>query len=135
MDRIVITGGRTLNGKVSIAGAKNAALPLLASTLLSGGDCVLSNLPQVRDVTTMIKLLGLLGVTNHSESDSVTLNASMVTSTEAPYDLVKNHAGFGARVRTAPGEVWKSHGLAAWWMCYRNKIRQPAFKGVNGPWR
>ena len=78
-----------MKGKVSIAGAKNAALPLLASTLLSGGDCVLSNLPQVRDVTTMIKLLGLLGVTNQSEGDSVILNASVVTSTEAPYDLVK----------------------------------------------
>jgi len=78
-----------LKGTVTIAGAKNAALPILASTLLGGGDCVLSNLPHVRDVTTMIKLLGLLGVTNHVEKDSVILNASVVTSTEAPYDLVK----------------------------------------------
>jgi UDP-N-acetylglucosamine 1-carboxyvinyltransferase len=78
-----------LKGTVTIAGAKNAALPILASTLLGGGDCVLSNLPHVRDVTTMITLLGLLGVTNHVEKDSVVLNASVVTSTEAPYDLVK----------------------------------------------
>jgi UDP-N-acetylglucosamine 1-carboxyvinyltransferase len=89
LDRIVISGGFPLKGTVTIAGAKNAALPILASTLLSGGDCVLSNLPHVRDVTTMIKLLGLLGVTNHVEKDSVILNASVVTSTEAPYDLVK----------------------------------------------
>ena len=78
-----------MKGKVTIAGAKNAALPILASTLLGGGDCVLSNLPHVRDVTTMIKLLGLLGVTNHVENDSVLLNASDAISTEAPYDLVK----------------------------------------------
>ena len=78
-----------MKGKVTTAGAKNAALPILASTLLGAGDCVLSNLPQVRDVTTMIKLLGLLGVTNRVVKDSVTLNASEATSTEAPYDLVK----------------------------------------------
>ena len=89
MDRIVISGGLPLKGTVTIAGAKNAALPILASTLLGGGDCVLSNLPHVRDVTTMIKLLGLLGVTNHVEKGSVILNASVATSTEAPYDLVK----------------------------------------------
>jgi UDP-N-acetylglucosamine 1-carboxyvinyltransferase len=89
LDRIVISGGFPLKGKVTIGGAKNAALPILASTLLGGGDCVLSNLPQVRDVTTMIKLLGLLGVTNQVDKESVILNASVVTSTEAPYDLVK----------------------------------------------
>ena len=78
-----------LKGKVEIAGAKNSALPILASALLGGGDCVVSNLPCVRDVTTMIKLLGLLGVSTKSEGDSVILNASCVNSTEAPYDLVK----------------------------------------------
>ncbi len=78
-----------MKGQVTIAGAKNAALPILASTLLGGGDCVLSNLPHVRDVTTMIKLLGLLGVRNHVEKNSVLLNACEATSTEAPYELVK----------------------------------------------
>ena len=71
------------------AGAKNAALPILASALLGGGDCLVSNLPRVRDVNTMIKLLGLLGVSIKSEGDSVILNASTVNFTEAPYDLVK----------------------------------------------
>lgn len=89
MDRIIIAGGQTLKGTVTIAGAKNATLPILASALLGGGDCLVSNLPRVRDVTTMIKLLGLLGVSIRSEGDSVILNASTVNSTEAPYDLVK----------------------------------------------
>ena len=78
-----------MKGTVTVGGAKNAALPILASTLLGGGDCILANLPQVRDVTTMIKLLGLLGVVNRTENGVVILNASQVMSTEAPYDLVK----------------------------------------------
>jgi len=89
LDQVVISGGRCLKGDVTIGGAKNAALPILASTLLGGGDCVVSNLPQVRDVTTMVKLLHLLGVTCKSEGSCVTLNASDITATEAPYDLVK----------------------------------------------
>ena len=78
-----------MKGTVNIAGAKNSALPLLASALLGGGDCVISNLPCVRDVTTMIKLLGILGVSVKSEEDSVILNAASFNSTEAPYELVK----------------------------------------------
>jgi len=89
LDQVVISGGRCLKGEVTIGGAKNAALPILASTLLGGGDCVVSNLPQVKDVSTMVKLLHLLGVSCKSEGSCVTLNATDVHATEAPYDLVK----------------------------------------------
>ncbi len=89
MDQIVISGGRRLSGKVTIGGAKNAALPILASTLLGGGECRVANLPQVRDVVTMVKLLQLLGVSCESQGSCVTLNASSINGTEAPYDLVK----------------------------------------------
>ena len=62
MDQIIIQGGRPLHGEVRISGAKNAALPILASTILGGGECVLSNMPRVVDVLTMGKLLGMLGI-------------------------------------------------------------------------
>ena len=78
-----------MKGNVTIGGAKNAALPILASVLLGGGDCVISNLPRVRDVATMGKLLHLLGVSVQGEAPIATINASSVTDTEAPYDLVK----------------------------------------------
>jgi UDP-N-acetylglucosamine 1-carboxyvinyltransferase len=89
MDRIVITGGRTLNGAVRISGAKNAALPILASTILGGGECVLSNLPHVVDVVTMGKLLKMLGVSVVQEAEQTIVCADSVNSTQAPYDLVR----------------------------------------------
>ena len=67
MDRLVITGGQSLSGEVTISGAKNAALPMLAATILGGGDCVISNLPDVADVRTMGKLLRMLGISVHAE--------------------------------------------------------------------
>ncbi|RMH37071.1 MAG: UDP-N-acetylglucosamine 1-carboxyvinyltransferase [Nitrospirae bacterium] len=89
MDRIVITGGRPLKGCVRIGGAKNAALPIMASCLLGGGDCVIGNVPRVRDVATMNALLSLLGVSVRMEGTQLILNASAVTQTAAPYELVK----------------------------------------------
>jgi UDP-N-acetylglucosamine 1-carboxyvinyltransferase len=89
MDRIVITGGRRLRGEVGVSGAKNAALPILASAILGGGDCVVANAPGVVDVVTMGKLLALLGVSVKSEGGRTILNAEGLRSTEAPYDLVR----------------------------------------------
>ncbi|MGQ0812145.1 MAG: UDP-N-acetylglucosamine 1-carboxyvinyltransferase [Nitrospiraceae bacterium] len=89
MDRIVIKGGTPLRGSVRISGAKNAALPILASTILGGGDCVVSNVPGVADVLTMGKLLGMLGVSYRNEGSRVAINAQDLRSTEAPYELVK----------------------------------------------
>ncbi|MBI4400789.1 MAG: UDP-N-acetylglucosamine 1-carboxyvinyltransferase [Nitrospirae bacterium] len=89
MDRIVITGGNPLRGTVRVSGAKNAALPILASTILGGGECVITNLPRVVDVVTMVKLLGLLGVAVKAEGSRAAISAETVRSTEAPYELVK----------------------------------------------
>ncbi len=89
MTRITITGGRSLNGRVQAAGAKNAALPILASTLLGGGECHVANLPLVRDVATMSTLLSLLGASVKQEGNGVVIKADSVQSLEAPYDLVK----------------------------------------------
>lgn len=89
MDRIVITGGTPLRGEVEISGAKNAALPILASTILGGGECVITNLPRVVDVLTMGKLLGILGAKVQHEGNRAVINADTISSTQAPYDLVK----------------------------------------------
>lgn len=114
MTRITITGGRPLHGRVQAAGAKNAALPILASTLLGGGECHIANLPQVRDVATMNTLLSLLGASVKQEENRVVIKADSVQSLEAPYDLVKTMrasvlvlgpllARFGEAVVSLPG--------------------------------
>ncbi len=89
MDKIIITGGRRLQGDVKVSGAKNAALPILASVLLGGGECVVSNVPRVVDVLTMGKLLGLLGASVRTEGDRVVMKMDAFRSSEAPYDLVR----------------------------------------------
>lgn len=89
MDRIVITGGHPLKGRVTATGSKNAALPILASSLLGGGECLLANLPQVRDVATMNTLLSLLGASVKVDGSRVAIDTTSIRSTEAPYDLVK----------------------------------------------
>ena len=89
MQKLKIQGGKRLVGQVKTSGAKNAALPILVASLLTADDLVLTNVPDLTDVQTMLKLLATMGVKIHKEGDKVTLNASSVTSTVAPYELVK----------------------------------------------
>jgi UDP-N-acetylglucosamine 1-carboxyvinyltransferase len=89
MDRIVISGGFPLRGQIQISGAKNSALPILASTILGGGECIITNVPRVVDVVTMCKLLGILGAAVHHEGNRAVVKADVIKSTQAPYELVK----------------------------------------------
>ena len=90
MDKLLIRGGRRLTGQVPIAGAKNAALPELCAALLVDQPVLLHNVPQLQDVSTMLRLLRSMGVVaERSASDEVSLDASQITAPEAPYDLVK----------------------------------------------
>lgn len=90
MDKLLITGGQRLDGEVKISGAKNAALPLLAATLLAKTPVVVRNVPHLHDVTTMIQILSRMGVTiSIDEKCSVEVNANTLTSALAPYELVK----------------------------------------------
>jgi len=90
MDKLRIDGGRRLRGRVSIAGAKNAALPALAACLLTGDPVRLSNLPRVRDVRTMLRVLEQLGASvTDTEEGRATVTVERIGSFEAPYDLVK----------------------------------------------
>ena len=89
MDRFLITGGVPLNGDVRISGAKNAALPLLAATLLATTPITLTNVPHLKDVSTLIKLIQGLGVSVTYEGDTVTVDTSTLDNQFAPYELVK----------------------------------------------
>src|SRR6187402_2753326 len=92
MDKLLIRGGRRLQGEVSIAGAKNAALPELTAALLCAEPLTLRNVPRLQDVATMLKLLRNMGVGAERAGDApdtVTLDASTVALPEAPYELVK----------------------------------------------
>jgi UDP-N-acetylglucosamine 1-carboxyvinyltransferase len=90
MDKLRISGGRVLDGRVRVGGAKNAALPALAACLLTAEPVRLTNVPQVRDVRTMRRVLEQLGAeTTVGEGGEVTVRVERVGSFEAPYDLVK----------------------------------------------
>ena len=90
MDKLSITGGKRLDGQIRIAGAKNAALPILAATLLAQEPVTIRNLPHLHDVTTMIELLGRMGVSLLvGDKLSVEIDATTLDHCIAPYDLVK----------------------------------------------
>lgn len=90
MDKLLIDGGVRLTGKVSMSGAKNAALPILAGTLLATEPVVIRNVPHLKDVTTMIALLQTMGAeVTVGERLNVEVDARSITRLEAPYELVK----------------------------------------------
>jgi UDP-N-acetylglucosamine 1-carboxyvinyltransferase len=89
MDKLLITGGSRLTGDVLISGAKNAALPILCAGLLTSDDLHLTNLPQLKDVNTMEKLLSQMGLRMDVVGSAVTLNGGQIQNYEAPYDMVK----------------------------------------------
>ncbi|MBV5318259.1 MAG: UDP-N-acetylglucosamine 1-carboxyvinyltransferase [Desulfobulbaceae bacterium] len=89
MDKLIIEGGQPLHGTVRISGAKNAALPLLAATLLAPGWHTLHNVPDLRDTRTMLKLLEILGAKWERSGKTIRINTDKMTGVEAPYELVK----------------------------------------------
>ena len=90
LKKLAINGGYTLNGNIEISGSKNAALPMMAASILSDQDIVLHGIPDLADVRTMITLLESMGIEIHkSHKDSLKFNASGVDSRFASYELVK----------------------------------------------
>ncbi len=89
MDKLVLTGGRALRGAVRVSGAKNAALPIMCAALLSADPLVLSNVPDLRDVNTLLQLLRRLGVDTTRNADTLELRARSIAEPIAPYELVK----------------------------------------------
>jgi UDP-N-acetylglucosamine 1-carboxyvinyltransferase len=89
MDRFVIKGPCRLDGRVAVSGAKNAVLPLMAASMLTGGTCTLENVPDLRDTRTMMDLLAGFGVASSLSRGVLVIDASRISSFEAPYDLVR----------------------------------------------
>jgi UDP-N-acetylglucosamine 1-carboxyvinyltransferase len=97
MDRIRIRGGRQLKGEIRISGSKNASLPLMVTALLSDKKLTLHNVPRLADITTMMQLLKQHGVeitsaageNGHAHGTTLTLQAAKISSTTAPYDIVR----------------------------------------------
>src|SRR5262249_24574228 len=90
MDKIVVRGGVPLRGEITVSGSKNAALPLLFASLLTGDECRLGRVPQLADVRTALRLLRDFGVQYDWLSDTeVAVRAEAVRQVEAPYELVK----------------------------------------------
>ena len=90
MDKLIIEGGVRLEGEIRIAGAKNSALPILAATLLTSEKVTICNLPHLFDITTMLELLGCMGVQPViDEKLNVEVDSSTITDLSAPYELVK----------------------------------------------
>ena len=91
MEKIVIEGGRRLEGSTRVSGAKNAVLPLMAAALLTDEPCRISNVPRLRDVETFLTLLERMGMEGafHRDAGWLTLQVGEAVATEAPYELVK----------------------------------------------
>lgn len=89
MDKFLIAGAGALAGELSISGSKNAALPILAATLLATAPVQLSNVPDLNDISTLVALLRRLGAEIEVDGDKVRVDATALTSTTAPYELVK----------------------------------------------
>ena len=90
MERLLIRGGQSLNGEIRISGAKNAALPILAATLLADGPSVIGNIPNLHDITTTMELLGRMGVRlTVDERMRVEIDPRAISNHHAPYELVK----------------------------------------------
>src|SRR5579883_502305 len=90
MEKLIIQGQNALNGEIKISGAKNAALPILAASLLSGSSIQISNIPHLQDVTTIVSLLGQMGVRiTLDERSNIEVNAARLESFHAAYELVR----------------------------------------------
>lgn len=90
MEKLIVQGGARLTGEIRISGAKNAALPILAATLLADGPMTIANVPHLHDITTTLELLGRMGATvSVDEQMQVEVDPRTVTNQFAPYDLVK----------------------------------------------
>ncbi|HIP11665.1 MAG TPA: UDP-N-acetylglucosamine 1-carboxyvinyltransferase [Arcobacter sp.] len=89
MDFLKVNGKKNLNGSIKISGAKNAALPLLTSTILAKNSVNISNLPNVVDIRTLLKLLGMLGASYNHDNTNISIDTISLDKTTATYDIVK----------------------------------------------
>ncbi len=87
MSKLVITGGARLQGEIAVEGSKNAVLPILAASLLNGGESVIKNCPGLRDVEVMVGILRKIGCSVKTEGDVIITNSSDIRETQIPVEL------------------------------------------------
>lgn len=87
MSKFVIAGGAKLEGEIMVEGSKNAVLPILAASLLNGGESIIKNCPRLRDVEVMIEILKKIGCSAKMEGDVIIVNSSNITETQIPVEL------------------------------------------------
>lgn len=117
MDKFLIRGGNVLNGTVKISGAKNAALPLLAAMILAETPITLTNVPNLKDVNTLVKLIAGLGITMTYEGDTVVADTSTLDNYFAPYELVKTMRASILVLGPTPCSLWRGESVFARWLC------------------
>ncbi|HHF09727.1 MAG TPA: UDP-N-acetylglucosamine 1-carboxyvinyltransferase, partial [Methanomicrobia archaeon] len=88
MEKFIIEGGKPLKGTVRVAGSKNAALPLIAATLLTSEECILRNVPDIEDVRTMLKIMEFLGAEYEFEDNVLKIQTKEIKQTEISHELV-----------------------------------------------
>ena len=86
MDKIIINGGKPLEGTVKISGAKNAVLPMMAAALMVDGISTITRVPNLRDTRTMIRLMEIIGAKVSFKNGTLTVDGSTVNNPDAPYD-------------------------------------------------
>ena len=89
MSEFIINGGKKLNGEIKISGSKNAALPIIAASLLNKEKVTLYNVPNIEDVNTTIKILRILGCKVTEKCDKIEISSQEIKSTEIPKELMK----------------------------------------------
>ena len=89
MDYLKIIGNQKLSGEIYISGAKNAALPLIACTILAKNETIINNLPNVADINTFLKLIKMLGGSFTQDKNRAVIDTSTISNTTATYDIVK----------------------------------------------
>jgi UDP-N-acetylglucosamine 1-carboxyvinyltransferase len=89
LDKIIVTGGTRLEGKITISGAKNAVLPIIVASLLSSGKCTIQDVPKLADVGTISEVLEILGAKVSFEGNTLDIDSSDVNNYEAPYEYVR----------------------------------------------
>ena len=120
MDKLIISGGVPLNGEIRISGAKNAALPILAATLLSEGPLTIGNVPHLHDITTTMELLGRMGLQlTVDERMNIEVDNSTISEFFAPYELVKTMRASG------------DNELIHYSRCLRRKVRSWLLLGLK----
>ena len=105
MDAFRITGGAKLSGQIAVNGSKNAALPILATSILADGECTFRNVPALRDIRTQVKILNTLGVETRGRGHSLTTRVIDTDNSVAPYELQAN-ARRRVRTWTAVSTPW-----------------------------